>query len=397
LNIFHRTFNNKPAQIRPKMELQGRLSILVFVFTTSLLLLTAGGCQQSQQVVAPPPYNRLLEKQFNNPPKIRLGTYATSTLGTTFLGPYNLGPHSYGFELQEKNGIVYTCKAGHVDISHVREAADWTAYLAAITYKHMGNSDLEFSFILKEGSVCFVHLTYPDAWQSLSGEDKERIAFDIAVSLGQYFAHTAGSWHEILTWFGYKSKWVFPETISAFSWEDTFSDLLGSDIGVEAIRDTERTYDEAVAYAIDKALENLDIQSAEVAKGAAEKVRGLWFSGEVPPFVDMKKRNFDIGLDNGFVTPWIVDSICECEGAKAQPYPAPNLQFLAEQGFSMKFEIEPRVWEGDKILSFVYPDKKSIHRCIEPDKDFATIMSEIKREAQKGLLSAHTYPLSTSR
>jgi hypothetical protein len=63
----------------------------------------------------------------------------------------------------------------------------------------------------------------------------------------------------------------------------------------------------------------------------------------------------------------------------------------------MKFEIEPRGWEKDKILSFVYPDKKSKHRCIEPDKDFATIMSEIKREAQKGLLSAYTYPLSTSR
>jgi hypothetical protein len=361
------------------------------------MLLAAGGCQRPQQVSVSAPNNRLLEKQFDNPPKIRLGTYATPTLGTTYLEPYHLGPHSYGSELHEKNGIVYTCKAGHVDISHVREAADWTAYLAAVTYKHLDNDDLEFSFTLKEGSVCFVHLTYPDNWQSLSGEDKERIAFDTAVSLGQYFAHTAGSWHEMLTWFGYKSKWVFPETISAFSWEDTFSDLLGSDIGVEAIRDKERTYDEAVTYAIDKALENLGIQSAEAAKGAAEKVRGLWFTGEVPPFVDMKKRNFDIGLDNGLVTPFLVDSVCGCEGAKAQPYPAPDLQFLAEQGFSMKFEIEPKVWEEDKILSFVYPDKKSRNKYIEPDKDFATLMSEVKREAQKGLLSAHNYFTPASR
>jgi hypothetical protein len=378
------------------MELQGRLSILVFVFTTSLLLLVAGSCQPSQQVTAPAPRNRLIEKQFNSPPKIRLGTYASPTLGTFFLEPYHLGPHSYRFELSEKNGIVYTCKAGHVDVSHVREAADWTAYLAAITYNHLGNSDLEFSFTLKEGSVCFIHLAYPDSWQGLSGEDKERIAFDLAVRLGRYFAYTAGSWHEILTWFGYKSKGVFPEFPSAFSWEDTFSNLLGSDIGVEAIRDTERTYDEAVTYAIDKALENLDIQSAEMAKGAAEKVRGLWFSGEVPPFVDMKKRNFDIGLDNGFITPWVVDSICECEDAKARPYSVPNLNFLAEHGFSMKFEIEPRVWEKDEILSLVYPDKKSRNKCIEPDKDFAAIMSGIKREAQKGLLSAHTHSTFTS-
>jgi hypothetical protein len=58
----------------------------------------------------------------------------------------------------------------------------------------------------------------------------------------------------------------------------------------------------------------------------------------------------------------------------------------------MKFEIEPRVWEGDEVLSIVYPDKKSGNKYIEPDEDFAAIMSEIKREEPyKGLFSAHTY------
>ncbi len=374
------------------MELLSRLSTAVLL----LLVLAAGSCQQPQQVSAPASHNRLLEKQFDNPPKIRIGTYASSTLGTFFLEPYHLGPHSYKFELHEKNGIVYTCKAGHVDISHVREAADWTAYLAAITYKHLSGGELEFSFTLKEGSVCFVHLTYPDGWQSLPEEDRESIAFDLAVSLGRYFAYTAGSWHEIVTWCGYKSKGVFPEFPSAFSWEDTFSNLLGSDIGVEALSDTQRSYDEAVTYAIDKMLKNLDVQSAKTAKDATEKVRGVWFEGEVPPFVDMKKRSFDIGLDTGFITPWLVDSVCGCEMAKTQSYPVPNLNFLAERGLSMKFEIEPRVWEKDEILSFIHPDKKPGDKYIEPDKDFAAIMNGIKREAQK-LISAHNYSTSTSR
>jgi hypothetical protein len=377
------------VQIRPKMELQGRLSILV------LLLLATGGCQQSQQAATPAPHNRLLEEQFDHPPKMRRGSYATPTAGTTFLDLTNLGPHSYRHVPNEKeNGIVYTCRAGHIDISHVREAADWTAYLAAVTYKHVSNSDPEFSFTLKEGSVCFIHLTYPDSWQSLSAENRERIAFDLSVNLGRYFGYTAGSWHEILTWFGYKSRGIFPEFPSAFSWEDTFSNLLGCDIGAEAIRDTQHAYDEAVEYAIDKALENLDIQSAEVAKSAAEKVRGLWFTGKVPPFVDMKKRNFDIGLDNGFITPSLVDSIRVCEDVKARPYPVPTPHFLAEYGFTMKFEIEPRVWEGDEILRLVYHDKKTVHKCIEPDKDFAAIMSGIKQEAQKKLLSARNYSTS---
>lgn len=371
------------------MELEGRLSLL-FAFYMPLLF-AAGGCQQPQHSAAPVWYNRLLEKQFDNPPKMRLGTYPTSTLGTFFLEPHHLGPHSYGFELLERNGIVYTCKAGHIDISHIRETTDWTAYFAAVTYKHLDRGDPEFSFTLKEGSVCFIHLAYPDTWQNLPAEDKERIAFDLAVNLGRYFAYTAGSWHEMVTWFGYKSKWVFSELPSAFSWEDTYSNLLGGDIGVEALRDTQRTYDKAVTYAIDKTLESLDIQSAEVARQAAEKMRGLWFSGEIPPFVDTKKRNFDIGLDNGLVTPVLVDSICPCENAKAQPYPAPSLNFLTERGFSMKFEIEPMVWEKDKILRIVSTDKNLARKYIEPDKDFAAIMSEIKREAQKNLLPVYTY------
>jgi hypothetical protein len=371
------------------MKLQNCLTIAVF-----LLYMIASGCQKPQQVAVPVSNNRLLEKQFDVPPKNRRGSYATPTVGTTFLDLNNLGPHSYKPQFNEKeNGIVYTCKAGHIDISHVREAVDWTAYLAAVTYRHLINNDQEFSFTLKEGSVCFIHLTYPDNWQSFSSEDKERIAFDLSVKLGQYFAYTAGSWHEMLTWFGYKSKGVFPEFPSAFSWEDNFSNLLGCDIGVEAIRGAKRNYDEAVTYAIRNALENLDIQSAEMAKSAAEKVRGLWFTGRVPPFVDMKKRDFDIGLDNGFITPSLVDSIRVCEGVKARPYPVPTPHFLAEYGFAMKFEIEPRVWEGNEILRLVYHDKKAGHKCIEPDKDFAVIMNEIKREAHKALLSAHTHSI----
>jgi len=214
-------------------------------------------------------------------------------------------------------------------------------------------------------------------------QQKCTIVFDVAVRLGQYFGYTAGTWHEILTWFGYKSKGIFPEFPSAFSWEDIFSNLLGSDIAAEALRDSEHTYDDAVTYILNKKLEELDVQSAEVARYAAEKVRGIWFSGEVPPFVNMKGRNFDIGLDDGFVTPWTVSSICQCQGQKAQPYPVPKLDFLRKYGFSMKFEIAPHVWEGRKILKIVCHDGKSERRRIEPVKDFAPIINEIRQEAQK--------------
>jgi len=338
---------------------------VLWISAFSFLLVLIGCRPENPRPVSISP-NRLLESQFNDPPHNRRGSYATPTLGTTYLDPDHLGLHNYSFGLLEKNGIVYTCKGGHIDISHVREAADWTSFLASTTYKHLIRNDTDFSFKLKEGSICFVHLEYPDTWQDLTDSDKNAVAFDVAVRLGQYFGYTAGTWHEILTWFGYKSKGVFPEFPSAFSWEDTFSNLLGSYIGAAALRDTTHTYNEAVTIYINKELEKLDVRSAEVAKSAAQKVRGKWFSGVVPPFVDMKGRNFDTGLDDGYVTPWTVSSVGECEDQKAQPYPVPKLDFLGEYGFSIRFEIQPRVWEGKKIIKIACQGEEYKKRYIDP-------------------------------
>jgi hypothetical protein len=354
--------------------------LLVFV---SVFFLTASGCQSPCQPGPTVQVNQLLENQFNHEPRIRIGAYPSPTLVTHFLDPNHLGSHRYEFSLSEKNGIVYTCKAGHLDIYHVREAADWTAFLAAITFKHLIKNDAEFSFKLKEGSICFVKLTYPQVWEQLPPKNKERIVYNVSIGLGQYFAYAAGTWHEIVTWYGYKSRGIYPEFPSAFSWEDNFSNLLGSYIGVLGLQDTEHAYDEAVTLALNKELENLGVQPHEVARQAAESVKGLWFSGKLPGLLDMKKRNFDIGVDDGFVTPWIVPDICECEGIQAQPYRVPTLDCLSKYDFSMKFEIEPKEWEKDKILSIIYPDKKTRGKYIEPVKHFAAIMNHITKEAEK--------------
>jgi len=354
--------------------------LLVFV---SLFFFIASGCQPSCRPGPTEQAKQLLSDQFNHEPHTQRGTLPSPTIWTNFLDPGHLGVHRYRFNLSEKNGIVYTCNAGHIDIYHVREAADWTAFLAAKTFKHLNNDDTEFSFKLKEGAICFVRLTYPQTWELLLPKDKEHLAYNISVGLGQYFAYTAETWHEIVTWYGYKSGGIYSEFSSAFSWEDNFSNLLGSDIGVLGLLDTEHAYDEAVTLALNKELEKLGVQPSEVARRAAESMKGLWFSGKLLGPEYMKKRNFDIGIDDGFVTPSIVPNICECEGTKAQPYRVPTLDCLSKYGFSMKFELEPREWEKDRILSIVYPDKETRGKCIEPVKHFAAIMTHIMKEAEK--------------
>lgn len=352
---------------------------LLTISFLSLLSLSAAGCQASKGANVCGPVDKLIYG-FRTEPRLRKGYYASSTLGTNFPDPEDLGRHGYRYSWSEKNGIVYTCKAGHIDISHLRKSADWTAFLAAKTFEQLMKNETVFSFRFKEASVYFVKLTCPENWKDLPRKDREQIAYDISVRLGQYFTYTATTWHEILTWFGYKYTGLYSEFPSAFSWEDTFSNLLGTHIGALALRDAGHPFNEAVTLALRRELEKLDVRPSYVARRVTEKLRGLWFSGDLLFFVEIRGRNLDIGLNDGFVTPWIAPSVCECAGAEARPYPVPNLDVLCEYDFSVKFEIEPREWEKDKIMKIVYPDGKEKKR-IEPAIHFAPIMDYIKKDA----------------
>ena len=317
------------------------------------------------------------------PPRIRLSCYATSTVGTNFTDPYRLGMHSYKSSKSEKNGIIYTCRAGHVDIGHLRKGADWTAFFAERTLEQLKRKKTKFSFKFYEPSKYFVKITYPENWEAVPKEQRDEISRDISIRLGQYFAFIGCTWHEILTWFGYRSFALYPEFPSSFSWEDGYSNLLGTHIAGIALRDTEREFDEAMTMALSRELDSLGAQPRKTAIRASQKMRGKWFSGDFLFLTNVKGRNLDIGLDDGYVTPWLVPSLDECPGAKPQDYPAPNLDFLADYGFSAKLEIEPKEVEKGKILKVVYPDRKKRGKRIEPAVHFGVIMAHIERDAEK--------------
>jgi hypothetical protein len=265
-------------------------------------------------------------------------------------------------------------------MSHARKAADWTVFLAAKTYREMMKGETEFSYKLYEPSRYFVRLTYPENWNDLSQQEKDRIAYEVAVGLGRYFAFAGVTWHEIITWFGFKSKGLEPEHASAFTWEETFSNVFGIQAATLAIKNNEYTYNEAMTLAFDTELRKLGAQPAHVSRRAANSVRGPWFTGDFF-FMTMKKRNLDLGLDDGFVTPTLVPSVSECEGAEPQPYPAPDLGVVSEYGFSIRFEIEPKIWEGQAILDVAYADGNPRKDRVEPAVHLAPIMAYIRQDA----------------
>ena len=314
----------------------------------------------------------------NNEPRMRLGSYPTSTPGTNFMGVNNLGNHSYYFPSFENNGIVYTCRGGHIDIAHLRIAADHVKYLYGKTKRHLLKNDIEFTFKLNvERSRYFVQLKYPDNWGEISKEGKEEIANEIALELGQYFAYSMTMWHEVLTWFGFKTMVVFSEFPSSFSWEDSYSNLLGTIVGAEALQDRQHNFNEAMTIALKKELKELQIQLPQTARAASEKMRGKWFNGNL--FMDLRIRNTNLGLDDGYVTPILVPGICE--DAEPQLYPVPRYDTLSKYGFSMKFEIEPREMEKGKILKIVYPNNDG--KRIQPSIHYPLIIDYIKEDVIK--------------
>jgi hypothetical protein len=357
------------------------IRVLGRLYLVGLLSLVpvAVGCRVVPDKALSCPADQVIDRGFSGPPRVRFGSYPSSNIGTFFKGP-DLGTHGYCFRLSEKDGIAYACRGGHIDVIHVRITADWTAYLTATAYRHLMNRDRGFSCKLAvDRSRSFVTLSYPENWDNLPKTEQMEIAKEVAFAVGPYLAFTMTTWHEMLTWYGFKCIGPFPEYPSAFSWEDSYSNLLGTIIGTRALQDAEHKYNEAVKIALDQEMERLGIQPARVAKQASESVRGKWFTGNVIFQVDMKKRNFDIGLQDGYVTPTLVPEVSECPEAEPVSYPVPTLEVLAKYGFSAKLEIEPHEWERDRILRIVHGDGPG--KRINPEEHFAIIMDHIRQEA----------------
>jgi hypothetical protein len=308
-------------------------------------------------------------------PKVRLGSLPTPTFGVPFADPNNLGRHSYTVSPFENGGIVYTCKAGHIDLDHVRGNADATKYLIERINKTLtaGKENFSFTFSMESSDHHF-KFTYPANWNTLSKDEQAKIIDEVSFSVGPYLAYNGTVWHEILTWFGVHFGGFEEEFNSSFSWEDQYSNLLGTRLAVEALRDTRHNYNNAMTIALEREMIHLEIQPKKTAIEAGRMVQGKWFTGNFVPTTI--KKNTDIGIDDGYVTPVLIPGICDDEPL---PYPVPNLDVLAKHGFSLKYTIRPREFEANKILRVIYPDGGG--KTIEPVRDFPIYMDYIEKQA----------------
>jgi hypothetical protein len=179
-----------------------------------------------------------------------------------------IGNHHYLGDQSEQNGIVYTRRGGFIDMGHLRDQVDWTAFLYTELRTNKPNG--KFTMVLgREGGEKTLNALLPT---TLTEHDLILLAGKITYDLSV--------WHEIATWFGASTIPFVPERYSSFSVEDAYSNLLGVTIGIKALQ-SELPYEEAVTRIIDETLKNLDVVSNEAETYLAmESVRDIWWTRE---------------------------------------------------------------------------------------------------------------------
>ncbi|MEM9174726.1 MAG: DUF4056 domain-containing protein [Myxococcota bacterium] len=203
----------------------------------------------------------------------------------------------------EKNGLVYTCRGGFLDIAHVRDYADWTLYLATEFGRHLETGG-RIVLPAGEGGLRTIVLQPVDP-RHIAALGRRELSAALAVST----AFRLSIWHEIATWYGWSSFDLFPERVSAFSPEDLYSNLLGAKLASAIINSgndlSETLFNEAMDAWLAQSMRFLGAVPAPLGESMMDAVDGLWWdsTARLPDPALVLRRNFDVGLRQA---PWIV-------------------------------------------------------------------------------------------
>lgn len=273
-----------------------------------------------------------------------------------------MGAHTYLGSDLENNGIIYTNKGGFIDVGHLRDQADWTAYL----YQQILNAEnQDFTIELgREGGQKKLDI-YPS--QLKTNADKIAVAGKIAYNLSV--------WHEIATFFGASYIPMVPERYSAFSMEDAYSNLLGVQLGMRALQ-SKLPFEEAMTKLLSEKLTELNaVSDIEGTLDAMEAVRDIWWTREakLPSKKVLLQREFEI---ENCLSPWLVEDIHNMASDKLQICPPT----VTQDGTDL---------ENYYLLSIQLNSKFPVRRVLPKEfnrvitqKDFNLLIAEAERKTE---------------
>lgn len=205
-----------------------------------------------------------------------------------------MGSHTFMGHKDEKNGNIYTRRGGFLDMGHLRDCADWTAFLYNLIKASQADPQFLYTELRNEGGAKSLILNVPKDF------DDESI-----IQLAGKISYDLSLWHEISTWFGASYIPLVPERFSSFSPEDMYSNLLGVHLGMRAIR-SNLDYNEAMTMELNKMLDSLEAVNTEAETFEAMlKVNQVWYTNEKKyPSKKLVLKRY-IELDSDF-SPWLV-------------------------------------------------------------------------------------------
>ena len=326
------------------MRSLARPRIVIPVVLVSWLIGSAGGC--------------------NGAPRSRLGALpypGPMTLYKT-ADPQRLGRHRYGLMRrlcqtgEASRGIIYTARAGFLDVAHVRITVDQVRYCTRGFRRAVSGDNDKFALRGPNRSVFHVAIRYPADWAALPADEREGLAAEWSLRAGQRLAYLMVTWHELITWFGYRNVPFVDERRSSFLHDDVMSHVIGLRVAERAVRAAGPTSDgfaddDAVTAALDAEMAELGAAAPACTDAAARAVEGAWWSGGQP-----LKRQPDVGLSSGFVRPWLVPGLaCAPAPARAPEVPErfllPQLDGVLGRDLSASYdvEIDPNIGEAGRM------------------------------------------------
>jgi hypothetical protein len=264
--------------------------------------------------------------------------------------PADLGEHRYEGGEHTTRGILYTAKAGFLDLSHLRESMDIVKYAhdqiaASLRVVQPGR----YRACEVQWSDCSYGLdfTAPDWWCDLDAAERDAIVDEASILAAQRLAIDIGTWHEIGTWWGQETIPPFSEKNSALTWDDTTSHIVAAIVAGRALRDTQTPWNAAVTQHLSAMLTELGVVDPDCEAKAVEAVRGLWWSEGVPI-----RRDLDTGLASNIKTPWLAPGLDCCPQESPAEFILPDLANVRGRDLREAFylRIKPESWMVRKAL-----------------------------------------------
>lgn len=340
--------------------------------TTAAVIVALSGCRNPEK------------------PRFRLGCLPFPGMFTLhdLADPDDLGTHRYEQSLplvsgEEDRGILYTCRAGFLDLAHLRDSIDRTRYFAGRIEPAILDGDASITIKMAEPDKFVLSFAYPSDWLTMPTAERMHLARELSLVLAQQMTWISTTWHEIITFYGYKSTIIVPEAQSSFTYDDVVSHLVGMEVAAMALRDETREYNEAVTIALSQRLTELGVVSEQQCGDAIKAVEGLWWEGG-----DSYKRDLNIGLDDGALDPWLVPEFEPCGRFEPAPMHLPRLDRVGGRDFSqfMDVQIAPNFLEWDSVERILplesdgsRPDR------VRPADHFSAIMEDIRARLREAL------------